>query len=126
MADSGLEGKVGNQGIRKWEADLDTDLMELCLKEGIPTEYSRRGRDRILYRLGYLLKRLYEGNGLSRKFINIRELVSIPKMEFMTYLDDNVSRYYRKEDREEYWKLVNKILRRHGFRMYMKGRNYSC
>lgn len=82
---------------------METDLMEFCYKEGMhPYRNS----------VGYIFETLYRAG----KTKTSQELLSIPKLQYLSYAPKNWVR--KKKDAKWLWQATNKILRRHGFEMY--------
>ena len=103
--------KTKSYRIKRWRASLETDLMEFCHKEGI---LSSEKSKRVLDDIGAILEELYE----TGKAKTIKDLMSIPKHQFLEYGEELF--YGQRKRREECWQMMNKILRRHGFRMYIR------
>jgi uncharacterized iron-regulated protein len=109
---------------KKWKASLETDLMEFCWKEGIPIVSKKRSaNDRLQRNLGYLLNRVYKYG--PPKVKTVKNLMELTKDEFDYCINCWISRVYRKEDRDKYWHMISGALKRHGFRMYVKGKRFD-
>ena len=114
MAD---DPKSGREEVEKpeqvcpkpWRATLDTDLEVFCCRTGIyPYEWGKG----VINDVGSVMERLYDQGRAE----TVRELIAIPKSEYLDFGDF----YGRRKKAEECWRTTNRILRRHGFRMYKK------
>ena len=99
--------KNKSYGVERWKACLETDLLEFCEKEGI---YSGKGKG-VMNDLDRVVGRLYHEKNVR----TIGDLLSVPKYRF---LEDEF--YGRRRRAEEAWNTINRILKRHEFRMYVK------
>ena len=104
-----MGSKLGNYKIERWKASLETDIEEFCYKERIYPWEKGKG---MLNNIGGILAQIYDEN----KARTIKDLLSIPKHEFLEYGDF----YGERRKAEKCWRTINNILKRHGFRMYIR------
>lgn len=118
MAESDLGERLSNPRARRWKAGLETDLADFCRKEGIPfvPDWPRKGAG-ILNALGAVLEEAYYNHNVR----TIKDLTALTKLEFLEY----GGFYGERKKAEECWRVANNILKRHSFRMYVKGRTYD-
>lgn len=111
-----LSERSAERKTRRWRSTLDTDIDDFCKKEGIPMWDSEKGKGN-LNEIGFILCELYDDKNIR----TIKELIAMTKTEFL-----DGGKYYtfygERKKAEECWKTMNNILKRHGFRMYVKGR----
>lgn len=103
-----MEPTTGNYRAKRWKADLETDLLEFCRKEGI---YSGKGKG-IMNNLDLVMGNLY----YERNARTIADLLAVPKHQFL----DHDTFYGRRKRAGEAWKVMNKVLHKHGFKMYTR------
>lgn len=111
LDDQNLKMGGRNYKVEKWKASLDTDLEEFCFKEGI---YPCKKGNGMLNKIGGIIGQLYQEN----KARKINELMAIPKSEFLEYGDF----YGKRKKAEDCWRTMNNVLKRHGYRMYVKAK----
>lgn len=114
--------KNSAQRHKKWKARLDTDILEFCVKEGIPAGRGDQD-DWVTHNLGHIIYSVYQ-NG-TEKIKTIRNLMTITKAEFDYCAYRYLESCYCQDDVEKYWNKLNNALKRHGFRMYIKGRIFD-
>ncbi len=100
----------------RWRASLETDLEEFARKENLIPWTQGNG---ILNVVGGLLSSLhYLG-----KAKTLQELLSTPKAQILEHGRDYLRFYGNRRRAEDTWRVLNNVLRRHGYRMYTKPRN---
>ena len=113
----GLAGRLSGQGPRKlkvepWRSTLETDLMEFCYREGILRQSGRPYQTGA----GSTIRRLYREG----KAKTIRELLALSKGQYLSYLQ-HISGVGRKPYGTKVWNATNRVLKKHGFKMYTSG-----
>jgi len=118
-----MENKLRSYKAERWKANLDTDLMVFCRKEGIPAVDMDLNKSQTYYELGSMLNAIHNCDGKR----TIRDLITITQEEFFHYLGEYYpcTKNYTEAGKEKLWRTMNNILGRHGFRMYVKGKNFD-
>ena len=115
----GLEGQLSDQEtknlkVEPWRATLETDLMEFCYKErALPYKHGWPIRNAV----GYTLMKLYDRG----KAKTIRELLYLSKGEYLNYVVHKIKSSDRVAKGESVWNATNRVLKKHGFKMYTSG-----
>ena len=110
-----LVGKDTNRlRIEPWRASLETDLIEFCYRmDLLPYRHGRHIRNAV----GYTMRRLYD----KRKAATIRELLYLSKGEYLKHNPHRIKSGDRLAEDRSVWKVTNKLLKEHGFKMYRSG-----
>ncbi len=102
-----MKKKMENYRVERWKSSLETDIKEFCNHEGIAFG------EGILSGLHDILFSLYNQEIIK----TLKDLVCIPKHKFLGYCENYGD---AEEKTENYWNKMNYILKKHGYRMYVK------
>jgi len=100
------------------KAGLETDLEEFGHKEELyPWQ---KGKGTLSYLSGIISN--LQGDKKARM---LKDLLSVSKAEFMEYGSEYAG-FYGNKKAGDCWKEINRILKRHGFRMYIRPVTYQA
>lgn len=110
---SKMEDTSKHYRVSRWKADLDTDLREFCYKENLLPR--KRGKG-LLNNVGERFNEIYK----SGKAKTLGDLIRIPKHEYLRSSRLTSVTYGNRKKRDLFWKTTNKVLNKHGMRIYVK------